>query len=374
MRATHWFVKGPDGVWYRIPKPFELAVVSNLFERSLDHAYKGDPTAMEGFISDLWDTFALPGSPTITNLFYELATNKDLFTGRDIVSDHLLQYAPQLQYTSYNSEFSIMVGKALGVSPAETDHVMRKVGAGWSRSFFATTNQALNTDRADIPYTDMPIVRRFSKDPARGSHSVRQFWENMGRAGGEFSVAANTYKEYLDEGLQSEADEHMRNLTEEQRIYARIQAQFTGRKGGKYRKLHPLNRAKEILSTASHIRKKLIREGPEDHLTGERIIIPPAKKRVLQEILNNLQMREARNALIVLKQPGWAHKKLMPTKELMAEFEAVSPEVFSTYQYKIGKKKLPSFEGMQKVWPEVRERVLRDREDAFIADLYAEAL
>jgi hypothetical protein len=93
-------------------------------------------------------------------------------------------------------------------------------------------------------------------------------------------------------------------------------------------------------------------------------------EKTFDEILGNLSMREARNALIVLGADGWRQKKLMPTDPLMEELQAAAPEVYAIMAERLNKKKLPSFESMRQGWPEARKRILEEGRDALLHDLY----
>src|SRR5690242_19294452 len=52
----------------------------------------------------------------------------------------------------------------------------------------------------------------------------------------------------------------------------------------------------------------------------------------------------------------------------------LSPEVAEEIQARFRKKKVLSFEGVRSVWPELRDRLLKDGPDAFVSDLRATAL
>src|SRR5690606_15279447 len=54
MKATHWFFK-MGGVWWRVPKPFELAVVSNMFEAAFDAWWRQDERAHLRFVESLFE-------------------------------------------------------------------------------------------------------------------------------------------------------------------------------------------------------------------------------------------------------------------------------------------------------------------------------
>jgi hypothetical protein len=167
------------------------------------------------------------------------------------------------------------------------------------------------------------------------------------------------------------AQQLLDSLSEDERAYALLSAGNSGSRA-KLRNLHPLNRAKGIVEVTSAIRRELILDrlltGKDDD--AEKVVASPATRRVVDEILGNLQMREARNALIVLGADGWRQKQIMPTEPLMEELKAAAPEVYDIVADRLNRKKLPSFEVMQKNWPAARERILAEGREALLHDLY----
>ena len=103
----------------------------------------------------------------------------------------------------------------------------------------------------------------------------------------------------------------------------------------------------------------------------ERIVLSPAKQREVNEILEDYAMREARNALIAIGHPGWKQKGIMGTEGLIGELRAAAPEVAEELEYRLrkGRSKVLSFDVVRSLWPEVRERLLKDGNKAQLGDL-----
>ena len=385
MKATHWIFR-VNGEWVRIPKPFELAFFSNLFERTFDYTVKDDSTAKERFINDLYLTVMPPHSVPGLAVATELATDYSFFTGRPIVGPILKRLPPELQFNAYASEFGKVTGKHLGISPAKIDHFIVGFGASYGREALNASNAllprlgratggsfGLPTERAaDASVHDYFLVRRFTKDVTRGSNSTRAFWDLMSYSSGTFTQAAAGYKHILEKARDAKAaQEFLERLPDEERAYALLQAGNSGRRS-KYRKLHPLNRAQDIIAVASAIRKDINMHrlySGKDSLE-EQVVLSPSEMRQAIEILSDIQMREARNALIALGVRGWQQRKVMEVEHLHKELATAVPKVHDIFAERLTKKKLPSYQDVVKQWPSARARILAEGKDAMIFDLY----
>jgi hypothetical protein len=374
IRATHWVFK-VDGEWVRIPKPFEIAWMSNLFERTYEYAYKDDPTAWARLKDGLYEVVVPPHSIPGISIPTELSANYDYFTGRPIVGEHLKRLPPHLQFDAYSSEFGKFVGEQIGVSPAYVDHFITGFGASYGREFLNASDHLFPLLRGEegpeASIHDYFFVRRFTKDVSRGSTSQQRFWDLVSRSGGKFTQAASGYRWYLEKAADPRgASEFLKGLNKEERAYALLEATKRGRKDAKLRKLHPLNRAQEIITVANKIRKEMNLKRLESSVTQERMTLSPTEHRMAREILSDIGMREARNALIALGERGWRQKEPMRTDTLMDELKEAVPEVYEEYVRRLNKQDLPSYEDVRESWPEARDRLLEDEEAAIIRDLY----
>lgn len=388
IKSTHWLFRF-NGEWVRIPKPFTLGTFSNFFERTFDYVYRNDKTAPERFASGLLEMTVPPHSIPGLAVTTELLTDYNFFTGRPIVGSHLKSLPPELQFNAYASEFGKWFGKQVGVSPAYVDHFITGFGASYGREFVNASDRFMPalgraTDGlfglpkgpvADPAVQDYFFVRRFTTDPARGSNSVRQFWDLMSFENGQFIRAANGYKHLVDKVRDAlGAQEFLDGLNDEEKAYALLQM---GNKDGrsKLRNLHPLNRAEEIVSITNGIKKEInlnrLYKDAGKKRDGEQIVLSPSEMRTASDLLTDIQMREARNALIALKVRGWEQRKPIETESVYAELEAAAPEVHAEMTRRLTTKKLPSYETVVKGWPIARDRILEDGQKAIISDLYS---
>lgn len=388
IKSTHWLFRF-NGEWVRIPKPFTLATVSNFFERTFDYVYKDDKTAPEKFLSGLYEITVPPHSVPGLAVTTELLTDYSFFTGRPIVGGHLKSLPPELQFNAYASEFGKWFGKQVGISPAYVDHFITGFGASYGREFVNASDQFMPalgraTDGlfglpkgpvADPATQDYFFVRRFTTDPARGSNSVRQFWDLMSFENGQFIRAANGYKHLIDKVRDvMGAQEFLDGLNDEEKAYALLQM---GNKDGrsKLRNLHPLNRAEEIVSITNGLKKEInlnrLYKDAGKKKDGEQIVLSPSEMRTVSDLLTDIQMREARNSLIALRVRGWEQRKPLETESVYAELAAAAPEVHEEMVRRLKTKKLPSYETVVKGWPVARDRILEDGQKAIISDLYS---
>jgi hypothetical protein len=325
-----------------------------------------------------------PHEITMASFYIGQAFGIDTFTGRDIVSMDLKKLPPEMQFNAYTSEFGKLIGKATGMSPAKVDHLMGSLFGTVGRDITNASNAILpaigiGDQRAPSSFEDKFIVSRFSRRAARGSLSGQEFWEQMTSDGGEFVAAAEGYKKRLNAGDLRGARDMLNGLTDEQKAYALLEGQFSE----KEQDLHPLNRARQVLNVASTIRKEMVLDRLITQATakkakkgeGEKIELSPSVQKIVNETLEDISMREARNALIVLGHEGWAQKKILPVDGLLKELRAAAPAVADEYEARMhkGRNKVYSFEGVRKVWPEAKARLLKDQEEASLADLRAEA-
>ena len=378
MRATHWIFKDGNGGWIRAPIPFELGTFSALFQRTFEYTYKDDPDGLERFIRSLQHTVIPPFDATGIKLPAELMANYDFFRDRQIVGNHLQRLPAHLQFNAYASELGKRLGKIAGVSPAMIDHTITGLFASYGRTALKISDSLAEKNyegggQFGLDALDAFILRRFTVDPARGALSTQKFWELVGYSGGKFTQAAEGYKNYIKQ--QNDplgAAEFLATLNDEEKAFA-ILSQSQTERNSKFRKIHPLIRAQQTVGIANSLRKGLNLDRLDNTETKERMVISPSMRREAITILTNLQMREARNALIATQVPGWKQRKIMPVDGVMKELEAAAPPIFEEYERRRTKAKLPSFEDVLTQWPDARKEILEQGADAALIEFYEPA-
>lgn len=321
-RALHWFFR-VNGQWWKIPKPFELAVPSNIMERMVEARMGDDPTAYDRMFSDLRYTILPPHGVPILSVPIEIMRNRDAF-GRPIVPDYKRGTVdPELQYNAYTSKLSRMLGAALKVSPAVLDHIATGFLGSLGRYALQGGDLAIEagTDkpRKAVGPEDAFFIRRFAGAPERSSKSQARFYELVGQDGGEFTRAEGTFRTHMREANDAEATAYLNRLKPEVRAY--VLAKVFSEDGSS--KLHPMVRAQEAAKVFNDIRGEL-RDGTLTPLNSSQPLrLSPQDMKRADDALTELAMIEMRNALIAIGERGWEQKETVSRADPRAELEAV---------------------------------------------------
>lgn len=371
LRATGWVIPLGEGRIFYIPKPFELAVFSNFAERAIEYG-SGDDAAPMRFLRGLAMNLSPPTTPPALGVAVEEAMNYNVFTESDIVPDYMRALAPELQYNARTSEFAKQLGAMLDWSPLRIDHVMSGLGASAYRDLSSMYNSVATGDRPSSDVTDWPVTRRFVRDARRGSASSQDFWKYASTADGTLRRAELSYRNYLDAGQEQAANEYLNGLEPDERAYALLNAHFKA----DAKRLNPFYRARQINTVISAMRRELYSAAGVDDTTtkiSEPMKISAQTKSEIDKALSELARREMRNTLIYAKDPGWANKSPLPTDTTVNLLLQIHPGVQAELMRRLRKAKVYSAETVQNYWPEARNRLLSDREQAFLGDLISVA-
>ena len=367
LRATHWMVKKGPGDWIAIPKPFELGFISNLFERGFEAVYKRNPVAMESFWSGLFEITAPPMEVPVFDVGYQLAHNVDSF-GRPIVGQDIAGFEPWRQYTAQTSEIAKAMGYVTNMSPAMIDHAIQGFGASWGKIITDISRDAAQ-ERDPLEVASGAVSRRFLKQVTSGATSSREFWNQMSERNGPMAQAANTYREIFESQGAAAAEAFLDGRDENIKAYARLTAHFEA----KVERLHPMRRAKDAVAAISALRKEIagnrVKMIESDEEEPELITLTPDQRQGAQELLARLAMVEARNALITTGIKGWAQKGYMETADLIQDIATLAPELGEELLARYEKRKVYDDLIVREVWPEVKNRILEDGQEADFSDL-----
>lgn len=357
-RATHWMVKSGE-TWTAIPKPFELAVMLNVGEAVWDGAVKSDPTAFERWLSGATSVLSPPnileGNPLVKS-YYEWIANEDFFTGSAIIPEHMRGLEPHLQAKAYTSQLAKDIGYAFHWSPALAEKMFVNFTGGLGRSTLSLYDAALS-DKPGQSLDDMAVLRRFIKSASKGNRSSRRFWDLVSPSLGSYEGAAQSYKVMRTGGREAAAADYLANLAPDRRAYVAASSLTAD-----IRRLHPLDRARQAVRALGGLRKDLADGSSVDGLTRRHLGI-------VDDILSEMSMVEARNVLILTGEPGWQHRDLTDISTYMDELEAINPHMAELVADKYATAKVLPFETVQEVWPDLRERLLTEGSDTFVGDL-----
>lgn len=188
-KNTYWHFKIPGGSdFYRIPKPFELgAIFGTLPERFADTLYGNQSTkkAVTQMAVVVLDQFNFTGGmpiPQIVKPLFEVQTNKDSFSGRQIESEGDKQKLPHLRYNEHTSDamrsltdLAAPVTDPLGVSPKVAQHLVKGYFGTLGSYVLGLADLAVRNieGRPALPekrLDQIPIVKAFvEQNPAQGT-------------------------------------------------------------------------------------------------------------------------------------------------------------------------------------------------------------
>lgn len=359
LRATHWIAK-VGGHWAFIPKPFELATLSNIFERAYEANELKDPTAWERLLSDFSRTLAPPHEVPALAVPFAVGRNRD-YQGRPIVPDHLRGTVdPEYQYNSFTSELGKSIGRALGVSPAVVDYVITGFGGTLGRYALQGTNlaveRATGRPRTQAGPEDFFLSRGFVRDVSRGATSQKQFWDLVAKSEGDYTQAVGTFRLLMKEDPQKAID-FLNELPEASRAFVRSEVL----EPGPLSKLDPIRRAQETISIIGDVRREA-REGTIATLQGQPIPLTPSQRREVDDALAHLAMTEMRNALITTGVRGWNQKRPMDRADSLERLQEASPAVAQAFSQRLALDKVADAARSDGNWRK-RGRELREKAD-----------
>lgn len=325
LRATHWVAK-IAGEWVVVPKPFELAALSDIMERAYERTALDDPTAWDRLGRDLSEIVLPPHEMTALSVPFQIAANRD-HNGRPIIPDHLKgSVDPAMQYNAYTSEFGKMLGRAMHVSPAIVDYVVTGYAGSMGRYALSGGDKLAEETglkpKTEVGLDDALISRRFIRDVTRSSTSQKEFWGLVSKTGGEMTRRVGTFQTLMNDGKFDEASAYLNGLKPAERAYVRAS---TFMPSG-IRKAHPLVRATAAVAAIGDLRRDLA-SGPVRLPSGETVDLTPTQRRKADDALSYLAMVQMRNALIQIGDRGWSQKQPLDEAAATDKVRAVSPQL-----------------------------------------------
>ena len=368
FRATHWLLKLPGGEWLAVPKPYEIATFFNFGERLALGVADDDPTWAETWVRSWAYTMAIPMEPTGLMTPAESLFNYDTFRQRPIVPEWQLGLEPWQQFDSYTSEFSKALGKAINMSPAKIDHLLVGFTGSWGRDLLTVSNLTDPVRRSEAIY-DWPITGRFVKNLARGSDATDKFYGLVSQTTGRLERRQNTYAELLRRGQDLQAEQYYADLSDQERVWVAANASETADE----KRVHPLRRASDILSVYSGVRRDLFNNNLVSVVTDQKLTINASHVTMIADQLTRAGAAEARNAMIVIGERGWAQREIMDTEPYLETIRMIDPAIADEIEYRLQKQRVLPFDGVRSVWSSYRDRLLKEGPGAYTGDLRAQA-
>lgn len=367
VRASHWVIPVGNGTVFRVPKPFELSFPSQIAER-LAEMQNGDQTAGERMRRGLVSTFAPPAGIPALDWMTAMQTGVDPRTGRPITPYGLEDMPPELQYEWWTSSVARDIGDAIGVSPAKIDFTIRHFGSAWG-TYALSASDAMDPDRQDGQWVDLPVARRFFSPAYRGSQDKRDFYERVGATTSRLNRALNAVDAYERMGDVGRVNQVLADLSEPERLYI-----FSQRGEAAIDRLNPLVRARSFARRAGDIIGEL--NGADVGADG--VVLPEmsrTERAMVRDALEQLIVAEMGNAMIATGQPGFSQRNLRERDALWQELETLNPVVAAELErrLRIGREQAYSYEAVMELWPEVERRLRAEGSAANLDDLARQA-
>lgn len=367
QRANYWVFPGG----FKIAKPQGYLIWFNLAERWIE-AMRGDPSAWGRFGRSVWDASMPPMQSPLLKTGYELLLNKDTFTGQPIVPDYLKVHKddPWMQYTEKTSELMKRLGEATNLSPLVLEHFLYGV-APLTQDIVPLFDMPLNPDRTEKGFEDSAGFRAFYYNSNRGSTATRDFWDIASKTNGDLYGAASGYKFYMDSTHPIDAQRYLESLKPDLRAFAILDYHFKADE----KRMHPAYRVAQVAQITSKMTREMLTSAGLIDTTSKGEIgyvqLTAERKHEVQSALQELTMREQKNALIAMKIPGWAQKKPVPIEPTLALLAQISPEAADEYQRRHDKARIYDGDSVNSNWPELKQRLLSEGGEANLSDLVA---
>ena len=194
------------------------------------------------------------------------------------------------------------------------------------------------------------------------------FWDTISSDARSFAAAKTTYKRFKDNDNQAAAGDFYNSLNNDQKVFAVLGVDFTGSKS-KYRNLHPIENASEGISAANGLMKEIVDGVMLVGKKEERVQLDRDQMRFARNELGHIRKGMAQNALKIIGVPGWENQQLMDIDKRLETLKAGAPKVYDELNRRLNKKGFVDMKHLASVWPEVKARVLADRDKAYLGDL-----
>lgn len=181
-KTMFWNIK-VAGHWIMIPKPFAYGItfgsipqaIMESNETNKDLKWGEQAKAVLNSINPFGDFFSQ--MPKAIKTAVEWYSNKDFFSGKDIVPAYLEAVEDAEQYDDRTSEAAKKIGQMTGLSPMKLEHAAVSIGGGIVKDFLALSDMALKDNAPAKELGEMPVIRGIiSADPAGyNSQDVQNF-------------------------------------------------------------------------------------------------------------------------------------------------------------------------------------------------------
>lgn len=368
-RATNWIIP-VGGKVVLIPKPFEWAFMSTLFERSYE-ASQGDTEAWARIRRGLAFQFNLPHANPILQTINEWRTNYDSWTGAEILPDWIergTRAAPELAVNAYTSQLAIDIGSVTGWRPIMVDHFLQGLGGSAARDISTLYGSATGADTPAMSLSEAPIFRRFFRNTAAGSVVLADFWKQLGSVDGRMTDMSAAFNAYVERGDVGSAENVLtrNDVNDEERAFVYLNS--AGREA-KDKRMSPMRNAQDAIRVLSAVRRDITLSGELQLGDGTSIILTPQQRREVIDELGQISIRTARNALVAVGASGWSHLEPVDMTDPFSVLREMHPTVAEALEARYTKARVYDHTTVYALWPEVRTRLLTDGASAMLEDM-----
>lgn len=379
FKGTHFVVPFGDRLFV-VPKPFELSIGFTAGEYAFHRLMQDDPRAGGQFLEAAWQALQPPNPITdipLVSTATELALGKSLFTGKDIVPSQLQRLPPEMQFNDRTSGLAKWLGHITGLSPMKIEYGIGAEFGNWGRDVMALS-QGVDQDSPALAWDDHVFTRRFIKDPTRSSDVTTRFWDFMGQTTGKYNQDVVAYDALMKGFQDDKAKEFLSKLPSGERAFVTLKSAAREDNGkaafnADEKRLHPLQRAYDAVSLLNGLRRELSNNTFTGFESQARLKLDPEKRRDLIANVRELAQIEMRNALVIMKEPGYANRPLLDPNDTMAKIVAQSAAVGTEIATRYATAKIYTTDAVAKAWPKLRDEVVKNGSEADVRGLAFDA-
>ena len=168
----------------------------------------------------------------------------------------------------------------------------------------------------------------------------------------------------MQAGSESDAEAYLNRQDERTRAYV-----TTAMMPAAVQRLHPIMRARNAVRTIKALESDV--EFNRLHDADGPIQATRDERGVAKDILSDLALAEARNALVDTGASGYAGREIIDTSTYLRELAAVSPRLHKALadRYANPRGRVLQADAVRESWPELQRWLLRDGTDARVDDV-----
>lgn len=199
QKDRFYLIKAGNGNWIKIPKGRAISIIQSATRRTVAKM-EGEEDPFKDYWSFVENQIA-PNSPLDNNILSPISgaiTNKS-WTGKQIVSDQLLEEKVEDQYDENTDEFSKWLGKKLKISPKRINYVLDQYSGVIGDMFLPQITNSAKT-KTNIPGLNI-IEKDLTINSAYSNKSTNNFYDAFNKLdkNKDNTIEDNAKKNYLND-------------------------------------------------------------------------------------------------------------------------------------------------------------------------------